>query len=442
METSAISSLPTLGLFFFITLALRALFSFLETSITALRLFKLKELAMTTGGYETLFQSLEKQPHRVLVTILIANNLADVTVAALATRIAETIAQHYKLSQGVGFSLGIGIATFAILVFGEILPKNIAKGRSERLFMSTLWVVNILFYLFYPVVSFLTRFVDLIVGLVTGNKTKEISSEWVSSEKEIQFLIDYVYEQGLIEPEKTEMLKNVFELGKTPVREIMVPDTDIVSVNINNTLKETLAVFTQRSFTRLPVYEDDTNNIVGMVHMKDIFLIISKNEQKTLKDILRPIMFVPESMKVNQLLREFRQKHMHIAMVINEHGSITGLITLEDVLEEIVGEISDEHERASQDVFQLKQGGWLVNASIPLEELTELLGITFETEESLTLGGFLTEQLQHLPKKGERLLYKKFYFQVQKASPRRVLQVLIFEEKNSEHISYDESKME
>ena len=131
------------------------------------------------------------------------------------------------------------------------------------------------------------------------------------------------------------------------------------------------------------------------------------------------------------MLREFRNKHMHIAMVINEHGSITGLITLEDVLEEIVGELRDELEPKTEHIVQLKQGGWLVDASTPLEDVTDLLHITFETEGSVTLGGFITEQLQHLPKKGERFLYKNYYFQVQKASNKRVLQVLIFEEKNT-----------
>ena len=132
------------------------------------------------------------------------------------------------------------------------------------------------------------------------------------------------------------------------------------------------------------------------------------------------------------MLREFKNKHMHIAIVINEHGSITGLITLEDVLEEIVGELRDELEPKTEHIVQLKQGGWLVDASTPLEDITDLLHITFETEDSVTLGGFITEQLQHLPKKGERFLYKKYYFQVQKASNKRVLQVLVFEEKNAD----------
>ncbi|HEB41428.1 MAG TPA: CBS domain-containing protein, partial [Candidatus Dependentiae bacterium] len=138
-------------------------------------------------------------------------------------------------------------------------------------------------------------------------------------------------------------------------------------------------------------------------------------------------------MKVNQLLREFRQKHMHIAIVLNEHGIVTGLITLEDLLEEIVGEISDEHEPTAEKIIPLKNnGGWLVDASSTLEDLEEFLNISFESEDSVTLGGFLTEQLQHLPKKGERILYKDHYFQIQKASPKRVRQVLIFTKKKSQ----------
>ena len=367
----------------------------------------------------------------MLITILICNSLADVTTAALATHIMETIFKRYNLSGGLGFSAGIALATIAILIFGEIIPKNLAKGRSERLFKSTLWLVNIIFYLFYPIVTFLNRFTSFVITKIGGAPDVDGASEWVSSEREIQFLIDYIYGKGLIEEEKSEMLQNIFELGRTPVKEIMVPATDIVMVTSDSTIKDTLCVFGDHPFTRLPVYEKKTDNIVGMVHLKDIFMLLSKNEDKPLQEIIRPILFIPESIKVNQMLNEFRNKHMHIAMVINEHGSITGLITLEDVLEEIVGELRDELEPKTEHIVQLKQGGWLIDASIPLEDITDLIHITFETEGSVTLGGFITEQLQHLPKKGERFLYKGFYFQVQKASNKRVLQVLIFEEKNT-----------
>jgi CBS domain containing-hemolysin-like protein len=149
-------------------------------------------------------------------------------------------------------------------------------------------------------------------------------------------------------------------------------------------------------------------------------------------------MFVPESLKINQLLRQFRRQHMHIAIVLNEHGIVTGLITLEDILEEIVGEIADEHESATSKITKLKEGGWLVEATIPLEALEEALRITFTSEDSVTLGGFLSEKLQHLPKKGERLIYENYCFQVHKASNRRVQQVLIFEKKPTHDVQKKE----
>ncbi|HZW61068.1 MAG TPA: hemolysin family protein, partial [Candidatus Babeliales bacterium] len=198
------------------------------------------------------------------------------------------------------------------------------------------------------------------------------------------------------------------------------------------TTGDSVAIFLKHGFTRLPVYEGKIDNIIGMVYLKDVFALMARNENKPLKDIVRPILFVPETVKVNQLLRQFRQQHMHIAIVLDEHGSLSGLITLEDVLEEIVGEISDEHERAIENIVQIKENGWLANGSTPLEEVTELLGIHFDTEHSITIGGFLIEKLQHLPKKGERILYQDYYFQIQKASPRRVLEVLIFKATNTQ----------
>lgn len=431
MEPASLHSLQTPCIVFLIGLSARALFSFLETSITALRLFKLKELAASTKQYRSLFNALEKNPHRVLITIVIANSLADVITASLATHITETLFLQVNLSGGLGFSLGIGIATIAILVFGEIIPKNIARAGGDRLFKSTLWIANILFHTFYPFVTVLLKFSDFCVHTIGGKKMSEDSAEWVASEKEIQFLIKYISEKGLMETEKTEMLHNIFELGRTPVKEILVPAPDIVSINATMTSLDAVNIFSQHGFTRLPVYEGKIDNIIGMVYLKDVFTLIARNEHKPLKDIVRPIMFVPESVKVNQLLREFRQQHMHIAIVLDEHGSLSGLITLEDVLEEIVGEISDEHERAAANIVPLKDHSWLVNGSTPIEELENLLGIQFDTEDALTVGGFLIEKLQHLPKKGERILYENFYFQVQKATPKRVLEVLVIKANGS-----------
>ncbi len=428
MELITGSSLLIQTAIFLVSLVLCALYSFLETSITGLRLFRLKEIDKQSGTkYRTFFQTLEVEPQQIIGSMLIANSLANVTSAALITNVMENLFARLQWSSGLGFSIGIGVATTAILVFGEIIPKNIAKRRGEPYFFATLWLSNLTFKLFGPVARVLVHVSDFFITRSAKTSDTE-KTEWVS-EKEIQFLIDHIGAKGLMETEKTEMLRNVFELGRTPIEEIMVPATDIVSVPVVLTIPETLDFFAKHHFTRLPVYKDSPDNIVGIVHLKDIFKIVSNKDKKELKDILRPILFVPEALKVNQLLRELRNQHVHMAIVLNEHGIVTGLITLENLLEEIVGEISDEHELETEKYVRLSHGGWLINGSMPLEDITDLIAITFETESALTLGGFLTEQLQHVPKKGEQVFYQGYYFQVQDASPKRVLRVLVFKEK-------------
>ena len=436
MQDSLLSTLRLPCILFIVALALRAIFAFLETSITALRLFKLNELAsQSTGRYVNIFQALERSPHRVLITVLIVSSCADVTAGALSTYIIETIFRHFNFATGVGFTVGIAIAAIMILIFGEIIPKNLARGKSERIFTSMLWFINLIYYLLYPLSTLLTRFSDALLFWIGHGDAIPSGSEWVASEREVQFLINYIHQQGLMETEKTEMLRSIFDLGSTPVREIMIPATDITSLSITTPMRDALRACSESHFTRLPLYKGAKDNIVGMVHQKDLILLFSNESEATvsLEEIMRPILFIPDSMKINQLLREFRQQQMHIAIVLNEHGIVTGLITLEDVLEEIVGEISDEHEAQTEKITPLQDGGWLAEASVPVEELEVLLNISFETESAMTLGGFLTERLQHMPKKGERVPYKNYYFQIQKATKRRVEQVLIFEEHHTKN---------
>lgn len=428
MEPYQLSQLITPCILLLIALAVRAILSFLETSITALRLFRLKELAHSTSQYLPLLQTLEKTPQRVLITIIVANSFVDVTSAALATFIMGKIFAHFGFSGSIGFTVGIAFATMGIIVFGEIIPKSFAKVRSESAFKSMLWLINLVYYALYPFVFILVRFSDFVMYKIGGKDALEGSTQWVSSEREIQFLINYIHEQGLLELEKREMLQNIFELGSTPAKEVMIAATDIISLNIITPIEKAFEFFSLHPYTRMPVYEDKHDNIVGMIHQKDLFILFSKGEKKALKDLVRPIMFVPESIKVNQLLGKFRDKQMHIAIVINEHGIITGLVTLEDIIEEIVGEISDEHEPTLGKIMPIQKDEWLVDATITLEDLGIFLGITFEAEDSVSLAGFLAEHLQHIPKKDELILYKKYTFQVQKATPLRVQFVQIIKQ--------------
>lgn len=409
---------------FFISLCGAALFSFVETSFTALRLYKLKELERGISKYKILFQTWETNPQRILITVLVANNFASILSSVLITEIMQKL-----FGGGYGLAVGVPIATVIMLVFGEIIPKTFAKTHHEDLFISSLRIVNFLFRISYPMVSLLLRVSEFFFtrfGGTVGAKQEAVS------EKELEFLIDYSDEKGIIEAEKGEMLQNVFGLGETCVNEIMIPKFDIVSISTLSTVKETMEVFSQHRYSRLPVYEGREDNFIGFVYQKDTFVLLHKNQEKSLKELIRPIAFVPESKRCNQLLSEFLEKRMHIAIVIDEFGGVVGLVTLEDVLEEIVGEIRDEHEKIHLEIIALEDdGGWLVDGGICLEKIEELLDLTFEVENSVTIAGFLAEQLQHLPRKGERVIFNGFCFQVQQASPRRVFQVLIFKDKDN-----------
>ncbi len=422
-------------LFLLISLSLCALLSFIETSITAMRLFKLKEIAQGTSKYRGLFQVFEHNPNRVLISVLIAYNLVNVLAAIFSSEVMAALTKSLNISETLGFVVGILLTSTTILLT-DLIPKNIATIHGERLFKSTLWVTNIIYWIFHIPVTFLSRFADIVTHWIAGSSVKDTQDAF-ATEKEIQFLLNYINEKGLMEGHKISMLKSIFELGTTPVKEVMVPETSIVTINVNSTQKETLDLFSKCQFTRLPVYDEKSDNIIGMVHQKDFFQLLSRGEDRPLRDIVRPIMFLPESAKVLRVLKDFREQRVHIAMVLNEFGGITGLVTLEDVIEEIVGEISDEYEAVPEKVILLKSGGYLVDASIELEEFGKLLGIEFETEDALTLGGFIIEQLERVPATGERLEYKNFHFKVQQATPKRILQVLVFAHEFPEDIELE-----
>lgn len=426
MEPYQLSQLISPFVLLCIILTFRATLSFLETSITALRLFRLKELAHTTTQYLPLLQTLEKNPQRVLITIIVANSFVDVTAASLATFIMSTIFTRIGFPSGIGFTFGITFASLGIVVFGEILPKSFAKIRSEHTFKSVLWLINCIYYTLYPFVILLVKFSDYVMYKVGGKDALESSSQWISSEREIQFLINYIHEKGLLELEKREMLQNVFELGRTPIKEVMISSEKIISLEVTTPMEKVFRFFTEHSYTRIPVYENKSDNIIGMVHQKDLFIMLAKGETKTLRNIVRPIMFVPETMTVIDLLGKFREKQLHIAIVTNEQKTVTGLVTLEDLIEEIVGEISDEHESTIGKIMPMGEDEWVVDATITLEDLGKFLGITFITESSVSLAGFLSELFHHVPQKEEEIVYKNFLFQIQKATPLHVQFVHIY----------------
>lgn len=417
--SSFLKLLSTDMVYFAIALAACALFAFLETTITKMRLFNIKELKSSTSKYFSILSSLEENPQQVLIGILIATNMAGITAAVIAQNLIEKIFVKFSLPEGLGFSIGIAVATIIISIFGEILPKSVAQSQGARLFTSTLWLTSLLHYLFKPITQPLNYFIQRV--------SKFQSSGDIVTEKEVRFLIDYIEQKGHIDQQKTYMLQNIFKMTSTHVKEILIPKSEMVSIDINSDIKDVLVLFEKHHFSRLPVYKKDQENIVGIIYQKDLFLEMQSNTETKIKDLVRPIIFVPDSLKVNELLKDFKLKKIHMGIVIDEYGSTIGLVTLEDALEEIVGDISDEHDDDSHEKIQIieQEKEWLVDATLDLDRLKEYLKIPFSVESSVTLGGFLTERMQHLPKKEERFYYKGYCFNIEKADKKRIISVRV-----------------
>ncbi|CDK30580.1 hemolysin family protein [Candidatus Babela massiliensis] len=423
MEPPVASTTSAELILLLIALIICSILSFLETSITALRMFRLKEISKTTTKYKSLINTLENNPSRILITILLAYNLANVVAAVLSNQIIEKLTRALNISDKVGFIVGILITSTTILIV-DLIPKNLAT-RNDKFLKSTLGITNILYVGLYPFVELLSKLTDSIASLLLGKESDK--NAYHESENEIRFLIDYVYEKGLIDVNKSNMLKSIFDLSTKTVKEVMVPETDIISISTDNNKEEIIDVFAKYQLTRLPVYQSNSDNIVGMLHQKDFFQLISKNDLRSWKEVVRPLVFIPESARLLKVLKELREQRMHMAIVLNEFGVITGLVSLEDVIEEIVGEIQDEFEPQKDKIISLKSNSWLINASIELKELNNFFNIEFEAHHSLTLAGFLTEHFQYMPKKGERLSYKNLNFQIQQASHKRIYQVLVYQ---------------
>lgn len=406
---------------FVISLGVCALFAFMETSVTAMRLFKIKELERTTTRYKSFLHNLEHRPQYVLISILIATNTVCIMSADLAKDIIVKLLAHLHLPEGVVTTVGIATGAIIVSLFGEIIPKSIAQAKSSLL-SSMLWLANLIYLLLTPISIPLIK--------VSEYFTKsDGDDDQIVSEKELQFLVHYVEKKGIMESEKVNMLKNIFRMGSTHVKEILIPNSNIISVDIKSDIDTILKLFENYRYSRFPVFEDNPENIVGIIYQKDLFLNLQLHKNKfSLKDITKPIIFVPDSLKVSELLKEFKTKSIHMAMVLDEYGSTTGLVTLEDALEEIVGDITDEHDpNQSSDKITIitKNKEWLVDATADLDRLEEYLQIKFRVETAVTLGGFLTEQAQHLPIKGEKIYYKNYCFTVEKANQKRVLRVYI-----------------
>ncbi len=412
----------------FLLLCLSALFSGSETAFTALSKLKVKQLQEKRPKLAPLFSLWLEEPHRLLTTILVGNNLVNIGASTLAASLATQYAQSAGMSNATAVGISFGAMSFFILVCGEIAPKVYAQQHPEKLSVFSIRFLRGLSYLLLPVVKFLIFFSGIIIRILGGKIGRP---QPFLTDQEIRSLIYTAEKEKVIEKEEREMIEGVFEVGEKRVADIMVPRVDIFALEMGTTIKEAIERFKERKFSRIPVYRDSIDNIIGILYAKDIlsYETLEKLNEVKVEDFLRRPMFVPKSKKLDELLKDFRKKRTHIAIVVDEYGVTAGLVTIEDILEEIVGEIVDEHEKEEKMWEVTSPNVIVVDAKLSIEEANEKLGLNLPEEEVETIGGIIMNRLGKVPEKGEILTYGNLKLIVLDADERKVKKVKIIKMK-------------
>lgn len=370
-----------------------AFFSSAETSLTTANKIRMRSLADEGNKQAKMVLWLSSHSSQMLTAILIGNNVVNLSASSLTTSIA------YKFG-GSAIVIANAVITILILLFGEITPKTTATLHSDKVAM-----------LYAPIIKPFTRLMTPLVALINLLSRGVLfllhidanAQDKAMTETELRTILDVSHEDGVIESEEKEMIYNVFDLGDAKAKDVMVPRVHVTFADINSTYDELIDIFREDKFTRLPIYEETTDNVVGTINMKDL-LLYDNTKEFHIRDILRDAYFTYEYKNISELLVEMRQAKFNIAIVLDEYGETAGLITLEDILEEIVGEIHDEYdEDEDEDVKELDSHEYIVEGSTNLDDLNDELGLDLESDDYDSLGGFIIERLDRLPELGDEV---------------------------------------
>lgn len=377
-----------------ILLAFSFVFSSAETALTTFNKIRMRSLADAGNKKAKLLLDItENRKSKMLSAILIGNNIVNISASSLATTLAYAFG-------GAMVSIVTAVLTVAILIFGEITPKNLATIHADKLAMFYIPFIHLLMIITTPVSFFVNGFAMLILRLCHVDINAKDNT---MTEDELRTIVDVSHEDGVIEEEEKEMINNVVDLGDAKAKDVMVPRVHVTFADIESTYDELIDIFREDKFTRLPIYEDTTDNVVGTINIKDL-LFFEDRENFRVHDILREAYFTYEYKSISELLAEMRQASFNIAIVLDEYGETAGIITLEDILEEIVGEIYDEYDENEEEfVNKVNDREYLVEGSLNLDDLNDQLNLELESDDYDSLGGFIIEHLDRLPEVGDEI---------------------------------------
>jgi len=375
-------------------LVLSGFFSSAETALTTVNKVRIRSLVEEGNKRAITTQKILDRYSKMLSTILIGNNIANITASSLTTTLAT------KLWGSFAVGIATGTLTLLVLIFGEIIPKNLAMLYSEKISLAYCNIIYFLMNIFTPVIYIIDALSGLIMKLLHIDPNKKIS---LMTESELKTYVDVSHEDGVIESEEREIIYNVFDFSDAVAKDVMIPRIDMVTVSLDTNYENLLKVFRESMYTRIPVYEEDKDNVIGLVNIKD-FILVTDEAHFQIKDIIREAHYTYEFKKTADLMMEMREKTTNVSFVLNEYGSTVGMITLEDLLEEIVGEIRDEYDEDEEEYIQeIDDNVYLVEGGMKLDDINDALDITLDSEDYDSLGGLMIEKLDRLPEEDEEI---------------------------------------
>jgi CBS domain containing-hemolysin-like protein len=406
-------------------IALSAFFSSSETALTAVNKIRLRSLAEEGVKGAKITYKLIEDPTKMLGAILIGNNVVNISAASIATTLAIRLSTKMGIEKNASIGIGIanGIITILILIFGEITPKSLATLYAEQISLKVGGIIYVLGKILTPVIFIVNKVSLGILLLFRIDTTSRVSQ---ITENELRTIVDVSHEEGVIESEERRMITNVVDFGDSIAKDVMVPHIDMELINVSATYEELLAAFEEEMYSRLPVYEETKDNVIGIINLKDVFFYRGRPEDFHIREYMREPYFTYEFQKTPELLLELRKASVSVAIVLDEYGATAGLITLEDLLEEIVGEIRDEYDDDEVDAIQkIGEDEFIAEGTTRLDEINEVIGLSLESDDYDSIAGHIINLLEHLPKEGEAVEENGVLYTVKEMDKNRIDKVFI-----------------
>lgn len=393
-----------------------AFFSSSETALINMSKIRLKHLVKEKVKNADKLEKLYEDSNKLIGAILIGNNIVNVATSSIATIITTS-----RFSNA-GLGISVGLTTLVILIFGEITPKNLALKNSESISLFVAPIILFLVRIFTPILFILNSISNLLSALL-GQRNDD--KKPTITQDELKTIVDVSNQEGVLETDETEMIQNIFEFKDLTVDDIMIQRRDIVAISADMSYDEIIDVFKNKQLSRLPIYEDTIDDIIGVLYAKDLFFTEQSKEDFDIKAVMREPVFVNEFVKISDFFKKMQQVKTHIAIVLDEYGGVAGIVTMEDLVESIVGDIYDEYDQQDEEVRKLKENIYVINGNSKLTEIQDLLQVELVSKDYESLGGYLMDKMGKIPTQGDIYEDENFKFIISSMDKNRINKVKV-----------------